>query len=55
MSLQKSVVAQIQHNGLNRSDKSSRASWNFLTPATGDLEHFYEEPRDPSPLLYFSG
>lgn len=55
MSLRKSVVAQIQHNGLNNFDKSSSASWNFITPATGNLEHSYEEPRDPSPLVYFSG
>lgn len=52
MSLEKWVVAQIQHNGLNHFDKSSSASWKCITPAIGSLEHFYEEP---SPLLYFSG
>lgn len=52
MSLEKWVVAQIQHNGLNHFDKSSSASWKCITPAIGTLEHFYEEP---SPLLYFSG
>lgn len=52
MSLEKWVVAQIQHNGQNHFDKSSSASCKCITPATGSLEHFYEEP---SPLLYFSG
>lgn len=51
-SLEKWVVAQIQHNRLNHFDKSSSASCKYINPATGSLEHFYEEP---SPLLYFSG
>lgn len=45
MSLKKWVVAQIRHNGLNHSDKSSSASCKCITPATGSLEHFYEEPQ----------
>lgn len=49
MSLEKWVVAQIQHNGLNHFDKSSSASCKCISPATGSLEHFYEEP---SPLVF---
>lgn len=55
MSLQKAVVAQIQHNGLNMFEKSFSAPWNPITLAIGNLEHFYEEPRDPSPLVCFRG
>ena len=54
-SSKKLPVAQIQHNGLNHSDKSSTASCNFTAPAMGNLERFSEKPRDPSSPLFFKG